>query len=88
MDVKSAMVPDDVDAAWRFLLFNWIVVGTMAATLVLSVAVTNFSIGLTGVLVAIGLSAFTPALPMPMPARRSGAIRRSCSSLAPPRRSY
>ena len=35
-------------------LFNWIVVGTMAATLVLSVAVTNFSIELTGVLVAIG----------------------------------
>ena len=54
MDVKSAMVPDDVDAAWRFLLFNWIVVGTMAATLVLGVAVTNFSIELTGVLVAIG----------------------------------
>ena len=48
MDVKSAMVPDNVDAAWRFLLFNWIVVGTMAATLVLSVAVTNFSIELTG----------------------------------------
>jgi hypothetical protein len=35
MDAKSANVPDDVDAAWRFLLFNWIVVGAMTATLAL-----------------------------------------------------
>jgi hypothetical protein len=54
MDVKSATVPDDVDAAWRFLLFNWIVVGAMTAALALSVMFTNFSIGLTGVLVAVG----------------------------------
>ena len=54
MDVKSATVPDDVDAAWRFFLFNWIVVGAMAPTLALSVMVTNFSIALLGMLIAIG----------------------------------
>jgi hypothetical protein len=54
MQVQSAKLPDDVEAAWRFFLFNWIVVGAMALTLALSLAVTNFSIGLTGLLVAIG----------------------------------
>lgn len=51
---KSAPVPDDAEAAWRFLLFNWIVIGAMAAALALSLMVTDFSIGLTGLLVAIG----------------------------------
>jgi PAP2 superfamily len=54
MDGRSATAPDDIDAAWRFLLFNWIAVGAMTAALALSVIFTNFSIGLTGVLVAVG----------------------------------
>lgn len=54
MDAKSANLPDDVEGAWRFLLFNWVVLGAMTATLALCVMVTNFSIGLTGVLAAIG----------------------------------
>jgi hypothetical protein len=54
MDGKPAIVPDDADAAWRFLLFNWIVIGALAATLAIAIAVSNFSIGLTGILVTIG----------------------------------
>jgi PAP2 superfamily len=54
MDAKSANLPDDVEGAWRFLLFNWVVLGAMTATLALCVMVTNFSIGLTGVLAAVG----------------------------------
>ncbi len=54
MTERSAIPADDVEAAWRFFLFNWIVTGAMAATLALSLAVTNFSIGLTGLLVAVG----------------------------------
>jgi PAP2 superfamily protein len=54
MDPKSATAPDDVDAAWHFLLFNWIIVGALTATLALCVMVTKFSIGWLGVLIAIG----------------------------------
>jgi hypothetical protein len=45
---------EDVEAAWRFFLFNWIVTGSMAAVLAISLAVTNFSIGPTGLLIAVG----------------------------------
>jgi hypothetical protein len=54
MRANSATRLDDVEAAWRFFQFNWIVVGAMAGMLAFSLAVTNFSIGLTGLLVAIG----------------------------------
>jgi hypothetical protein len=47
-------MPDEVETAWRFFLFNWIVTGAMALTLAFSLAVTDFSIGLTGLLIAIG----------------------------------
>ncbi len=50
--VKS--LPDDAETAWRFFLFNWIVIGTMSATLALSLLVTNFSIGPVGLFIAIG----------------------------------
>jgi hypothetical protein len=50
--IKS--LPDDADPAWRFFLFNWVVIGTMSATLALSLVVTNFSIGPVGLLIAIG----------------------------------
>jgi len=59
MHVKSATMPaaagaDDVEAAWRFLLLNWIVLGSLAAILALCVLLTSFSIGLLGLLLAIG----------------------------------
>jgi len=57
MTERSAIPANDVEAAWRFFLFNWIVTGAMAATLALILAVTNFSIGLTGLLVAVGCGA-------------------------------
>jgi hypothetical protein len=59
MDARSPITPateppDDAEAAWRFLLFNWIVIGAMGATLGLSLMVTDFSIERTGLLIAIG----------------------------------
>jgi PAP2 superfamily len=54
MDVKSPHSPDDAEAAWRFLLFNWIFIGAMGATLGLSLMVTDFSIERLGLLIAIG----------------------------------
>jgi hypothetical protein len=54
MRLKSATPPDDAAAAWRFLLFNWIVIGAMGVTLGLSLMATDFSIGLSGLLIAIG----------------------------------
>jgi membrane-associated phospholipid phosphatase len=51
---SCAIVPDDVEAAWRFFLFNWVVVGATAATLALSLLMTDFTIGLGGLLIAIG----------------------------------
>lgn len=54
MRAELADRPDDVDAAWRFFLFNWIITGAMAATLAFSLAVTDFSIGPVGLLIAIG----------------------------------
>jgi hypothetical protein len=53
MFMGSATTPDDADAAWRFFLFNWIVIGAMAATLALGLLLTNFSIGPVGLLIAI-----------------------------------
>jgi hypothetical protein len=55
MYVQTPTIPEeDVEAAWRFLLLNWIVVGTMGAALALSLAVTDFSIELSGLAVAVG----------------------------------
>jgi hypothetical protein len=54
MRAELADRPDEVDAAWRFFLFNWIVTGAMAATLALSLAFSDFSIGTVGLLAAIG----------------------------------
>jgi hypothetical protein len=44
----------DADDAWRFFLLNWILVGSMGAALALSLAVTNFSIELSGLAIAVG----------------------------------
>jgi PAP2 superfamily len=54
MHTLPANVPDSPDTAWRFFLFNWIVVGTMTATLVVAAPVFNFSIGFVGIAVAVG----------------------------------
>ena len=51
---KSAALPDEVDVAWRFFLFNWLVVGAMGAMLALSLAATNFSIDQAGLAIAVG----------------------------------
>jgi len=54
MQAASVTTPDETEAAWRFLLFNWIVVGTLAATLAFSVLVTDFTIAPVGLLIAVG----------------------------------
>ncbi len=54
MDAHSITQQDDIDAAWRFFLVNWIVVGAMGAALALSLAVTGFSIDLMGLAVSVG----------------------------------
>ncbi len=54
MSAPSTTMTDNVEAAWRFFLFNWIVTGAMAVTLAIGLAATNFSIGLTGLLIAVG----------------------------------
>jgi hypothetical protein len=54
MDARLPAMDEQVDAAWRFYLFNWMVIGAMSATLALSLLLTRFSIGLSGLLIAIG----------------------------------
>src|SRR5271154_3608258 len=54
MQAISATMPDEIEAAWRFFLFNWIVVGALALTLALSVLLTDFSIAPVGLWIAIG----------------------------------
>ena len=44
----------EVQAAWRFLQLNWMLGAAIVAVLALSVAVTDFSLALPGVLAAIG----------------------------------
>jgi hypothetical protein len=44
----------DVEAAWRFLLVNWIFVGAMGVVLALCLAFTNFSLELTGLAISVG----------------------------------
>ena len=54
MRAQIHTVPEDVDTAWRFLLFNWIAVGIMGAVLAFSLVVTDFSIELSGLAIAVG----------------------------------
>ena len=49
-----ASADDDAEAAWRFFLFNWIVIGALAGVLGVGLLLTHFSIGPVGLLVAIG----------------------------------
>lgn len=54
MSVRPNIVPEEVDAAWRFLLVNWIGIGALGAVLACGVALTDFSIELTGLAIAVG----------------------------------
>ena len=44
----------EVQAAWRLLLLNWIMIAGMGAALLLGLVVTDFSIGLSGLAIAGG----------------------------------
>jgi len=44
----------EVETAWRFLQVNWILIGGMGVALALSLVLTDFSIELTGLAVAVG----------------------------------
>jgi hypothetical protein len=51
------MQRDDVETGWRFFQFNWLPIALMAVTLAASLALTNFSIGLAGLIVTFGFVA-------------------------------
>jgi hypothetical protein len=54
MPAPTSTLPHDIEAAWRFYLVNWIMIGVMGALLALSLAFTAFSLELTGLAVAVG----------------------------------
>ena len=87
MQAASVTTPDETEAAWRFFLFNWIVVGTLAAMLAFSVLVTDFSIAPVGVLIAVGYVGLYAGFAHANARSPRDAIRKSCSCSAPPRRS-
>ena len=49
----GTMVQEDVAAAWRFLLVNWIALALISAALALGVALAGFSIELSGFLFSL-----------------------------------
>ena len=51
------MQRDDVETAWRFFQFNWIPIALMGIALAASLALTNFRIGLAGLIVTFGFVA-------------------------------
>jgi hypothetical protein len=53
MSVRPSIVPEEVDAAWRFFLVNWIGIGAFGAVLACSLLLTDFSIELAGLAIAI-----------------------------------
>jgi hypothetical protein len=53
MFVRPSIVPEEVDAAWRFFLVNWIGIGALGAVLACSLLLTDFSIELAGLAIAI-----------------------------------
>jgi PAP2 superfamily len=54
MNAQTSTMPEDLEAARRFFLVNWIVIGAMGAALALSVAVRSLSAELTGFALAAG----------------------------------
>jgi hypothetical protein len=53
MSVRASIVPEEVDAAWRFFLVNWIGIGAVGAVLACSLLLSDFSIELAGLAIAI-----------------------------------
>jgi hypothetical protein len=53
-DAVASELSGEVDAAWRFFLFNWIVIGVMAAALALALVSSDFSIDLAGLAISVG----------------------------------
>jgi hypothetical protein len=51
------MRSDDVETAWRHYRLNWIPLATMGAVLAASLALTNFTLGLAGVVFTLGFVA-------------------------------
>lgn len=51
------MQQHDVERAWRFFQFNWLPIGLMGAALAISLALTDFRIGLAGIVVTLGFVA-------------------------------
>ncbi len=54
MSLPRPALSTEVEAAWRFLQLNWLVCAAITAALALSLLVTDFSLTLPGVAVAIG----------------------------------
>jgi PAP2 superfamily len=54
MYAQSPTLPDGVRAAWRFLHLNWMMIAAMGAALAASLMVTDFSVALPGVAIALG----------------------------------
>lgn len=54
MSVRDFIVPEEVDAAWRFFLVNWIGIGALGVVLAFGLLLTGFSIELTGLAIAVG----------------------------------
>lgn len=54
MSLPRPALSTEVEAAWRFLKLNWLVCAAITAVLALSLLVTDFSLTLPGVAVAIG----------------------------------
>src|SRR5687768_15216814 len=48
---------DDVGTAWRFFQLNWIPIGLMSAALGVSLVLTDFRLGLAGVIFTAGFIA-------------------------------
>jgi hypothetical protein len=53
MYAQSPTAAPGLDAAWRFFLLNWIVIGAMGVALALSLTVTGFSIDLAGLAISV-----------------------------------
>ena len=51
------MVQQDVERAWRFFQLNWILIALMGATFSAGLALTDFRIGLAGLIVTLGFVA-------------------------------
>jgi hypothetical protein len=56
-DVDAAMVQERVGTAWRLFLVNWVMLALMGLALALGLAVTGFSIGLSGLIFSLGFVA-------------------------------